>query len=265
MTKFTVVIPARYASTRFEGKPLALIKGKPMLQHVHERALEAGASSIIVATDDPRIEKAARAFGADVCMTSSEHQSGTTRISEVISIRGIEKSEIVVNVQGDEPFIPPENIRQCADNLATNTNYPMSTLCYPIDDAEDVLNPNVVKVVKSEKGKALYFSRAPIPFTRGQIILNEQGQLEAANLALKMQLNNGQAESQFKYFRHIGIYGYRASFIKAYANMPDSALEHIESLEQLRVLDRGFDIHIEIAKKLPPHGVDTPEDLRKFS
>ncbi|MFC4699104.1 3-deoxy-manno-octulosonate cytidylyltransferase [Glaciecola siphonariae] len=260
MTDFTVVIPARFASTRFPGKPLALIGGKTMLEHVHQRALEAGASQVIIATDDSRIENAAQQFSADVCMTDDTHQSGTTRIAQVIALRGISDDEIVINVQGDEPFIPPENIRQVALNLAQNPQYPMATLCYPIDNAEDAINPNVVKVVKSDSGSALYFSRAPIPFGRGHIVQDSQGRLTIENWPAK-----GMLEQTPMYFRHIGIYGYRANFVTRFSEMQDSKLEQFESLEQLRVLERGHRIHIEVATGAPPHGVDTPEDLDRLN
>lgn len=256
MTDFTVVIPARFASTRFPGKPLAVIGTKPMLQHVHERAIEAGASKVIIATDDLRIEQAARAFDAEVCMTSDKHQSGTTRIAEVIENTGIQNDEIVVNVQGDEPFIPPENIRQVADNLAKYTEYPMASLCYPIEDAADVLNPNVVKVVKSKTGRALYFSRAPIPFPRGSMTQDDAGRLVQ---------NEWTPQAQQLYLRHIGIYGYRAEFVLKFSGMGNSELETFESLEQLRVLEHGHNIHMDIASGAPPHGVDTPEDLAKLN
>jgi 3-deoxy-manno-octulosonate cytidylyltransferase (CMP-KDO synthetase) len=261
MTDFTVVIPARFASSRFPGKPLALIGNKPMLQHVHERALEAGATKVIVATDDVRIQQTAEAFGADVCMTSQDHQSGTTRIAEVISTRGIDENEIVINVQGDEPFIPPENIKQVADNLAANSNYPMASLCYPIDSYDDLLNPNVVKVVKSVEGQALYFSRAPIPFIRGLLKQDVSGSLSFDKGAID-KLSSQRTDM---FLRHIGIYGYRASFVLNFSQMGDSALESLESLEQLRVLEYGHKIHIAIASGAPPHGVDTPEDLDKLN
>jgi len=263
MTDFTVIIPARYASTRFPGKPLALIGNKPMLQCVHERAVEAGASTIIIATDDERIQDAAHGFGAEVCMTSSEHVSGTTRIAEVIAKHNIADDQIVINVQGDEPFIPPENIEQVALNLTQYPAYPMATLCYPIDVDEDIFNENVVKVVKSRDGKAIYFSRAPIPFARGKMNGNSQA------ITRVSKPTSGEIATpicqQTAYFRHIGIYGYRAQFVSQFSVMQHSALEHSESLEQLRVLENGHDIHIEVAVKAPPHGVDTPDDLLKLS
>lgn len=251
MTDFTVVIPARYASTRFPGKPLALINNKAMIQHVYERATEAGARQVIIATDDQRIEQASKAFGADVCMTASEHDSGTKRIAQVVIERNLPDAEIVVNVQGDEPFIPAKNIRQVADNLATYADIPMATLCYPIEHTEDVLNPNIVKVVRDQLQKALYFSRAPIPYPRADMLVDDVGQFILPRLT-------------HTYFRHIGIYGYRAEFIKAYSIMGQSQLEDCESLEQLKVLENGYNIHVAQAVEAPPHGVDTPEDLVKL-
>lgn len=242
---FTVVIPARYGSTRFPGKPLADIKGKPMIQHVVERAAEAGAVNVIVATDDSRIENVVKHF-ATVCMTSSEHQSGTERIAEVVDTCSIAKDEIVVNVQGDEPFIPAQNIRQVADNLANNSDCVMSTLSTPINQLEDVFNPNIVKVVVNRPGHAMYFSRSTIPFDREKMITGEKN----ADITL--------------YQRHIGIYAYRAGYIKQYVSYAPSALEHIESLEQLRALWYGDKIHCATAQAKPPIGIDTPEDLTRL-
>lgn len=240
---FTVIIPARYSSTRFPGKPLALIKNKPMIQHVYERAIESGASKVIVATDDQRIADVCTKFDASICMTNPEHESGTERIAQVVEDMCIESNEIVVNVQGDEPFIPVENINQVASNLS-NSQMQMSTLCFPIEEFRDASNPNIVKVVKAKTGKALYFSRAMIPFDRASM-----GSAMAA---------------QQVYYRHIGIYAYRAGFITEYLSLSSSDYEVIESLEQLRVLYHGYDIHVEVAKCAPPHGVDTPEDLAKL-
>lgn len=239
---FIVVIPARYASTRFPGKPLAQINNKPMIQHVYERALESGAKEVIVATDDERIKQCAEQFGAKVCVTDSNHQSGTERIGEVIDKLSIDDDEIVVNVQGDEPFIPSENIRQLANNMAS-CGMPMATLCYPISSQKEVDNPNIVKVLMSKTGKALYFSRSVVPFARENIDTLSKDISEV-------------------YFRHIGIYAYRAGFVNQYIKLPNSDYERIESLEQLRVLYHDFDIHVEVAQKEPPHGVDTPEDLQ---
>jgi 3-deoxy-manno-octulosonate cytidylyltransferase (CMP-KDO synthetase) len=243
---FTVVIPARFGSTRFPGKPLALIKGKPMIQHVYERAKQAGAQAVIVATDDKRIGELVEKFGGKCCYTRDDHQSGTERIAEVLSKEGISDDEIIVNVQGDEPFIPPENIRQVAANLANNKHMPMATLCFEIANKTEVDNPNVVKVVFANTGKALYFSRAAIPFERNWVA-------------------DTTVMHEHAYYRHVGIYAYRAGFIHQYITLAPSHYETIESLEQLRVLYHGYDIHVAVADKAPPHGVDTPEDLARLN
>ncbi|WP_324003089.1 3-deoxy-manno-octulosonate cytidylyltransferase [Aeromonas hydrophila] len=244
---FVVVIPARYASTRLPGKPLADIHGKPMVQHVVEKALQSGADRVIVATDDERVQQALAACagqaGFEVCMTSKDHQSGTERLAEVCRHYGFAADTIVVNVQGDEPLIPPVIIRQVADNLAAATA-PMATLSVPIQDAEEVFNPNAVKVVTDQKGYALYFSRASIPWDRDRF---------AANRELIGD----------HYQRHIGIYAYRAGFIQRYVDWAPSLLEQIEALEQLRVLWYGEKIHVAQALEAPPVGVDTQADLDK--
>jgi 3-deoxy-manno-octulosonate cytidylyltransferase (CMP-KDO synthetase) len=244
---FTVIIPARYASTRFPGKVLVDINGKPMVQHVYERAMEAGASRVIVATDDARIAKTVTDFGGNYCMTAAHHESGTERIAEVVDVEGLLAHELVVNVQGDEPFIPAQNIRQVAENLYQFKQAEMATLAVKIDDVEEAFNPNVVKVITDKLGYALYFSRSPIPYDRSRFMdsdeIDEIGDF---------------------YLRHIGIYAYRAGFIKQYINMSPSGLEQIESLEQLRVLWHGERIHVDIAQATPPIGIDTPEDLEKL-
>lgn len=242
---FTVVIPARFGSSRFPGKPLADIQGKPMIQHVVERAQEAGASRIIVATDDERIANVAQHF-SHVCMTATDHQSGTERIAEVLNIEQIHGKEIVVNVQGDEPFIPAENIKQVADNLANATDCMMATLSTPIVSSDDVFNPNMVKVVVNANNHAMYFSRSAIPFERD-----------------RMMKTPAKADASL-YFRHIGIYAYRADYVQQYVSYAPSALEHIESLEQLRALWYGDKIHCDIAAGEPPVGIDTPEDLSRL-
>ncbi|ANO32600.1 3-deoxy-manno-octulosonate cytidylyltransferase [Vibrio breoganii] len=238
---FTVIIPARYQSTRLPGKPLADICGKPMIEHVYRQAIQAGAEQVIIATDDQRVADVATEFGGTVCMTSPDHESGTERLAEVVEKMGIAPDHIVVNVQGDEPLIPPVVIAQVADNLAASTA-PMATLGVAIEDAEEAFNPNAVKVVTDNQGYALYFSRATIPWDRDQFADD------------KSQLNQ-------PLMRHIGIYAYRAGFISKYINWAPSALEKIESLEQLRVLWYGEKIHVALAKQTPPPGVDTPEDL----
>ncbi|HHI5411650.1 3-deoxy-manno-octulosonate cytidylyltransferase [Vibrio metoecus] len=238
---FTVVIPARYQSTRLPGKPLADIGGKPMIQWVYEQAMQAGADHVIIATDDERVEQAVHAFGGVVCMTSPDHQSGTERLAEVVEKMAIPADHIVVNVQGDEPLIPPTIIRQVADNLAA-CSAPMATLAVEIKDEAEVFNPNAVKVITDKNGYALYFSRATIPWDRDNFA--------KADKPITQPL-----------LRHIGIYAYRAGFINTYLHWQPSQLEKIECLEQLRVLWHGEKIHVAVALEAPPAGVDTPEDL----
>lgn len=240
---FTVIIPARYQSSRLPGKPLADIAGKPMIQWVYEQASKAGADQVIVATDDDRIAEAVRGFGGEVCMTRPDHESGTERLAEVVEQYGLADDHIVVNVQGDEPLIPETIIRQVAVNLE-QSKAPMATLAVEIDHADEVFNPNAVKVVTDKDGYALYFSRASIPWDRD-------------NFAKRPQ------EIHHNLMRHIGIYAYRAGFIKTYIEWEPSALEKIEALEQLRVLWYGEKIHVDVAIDVPPAGVDTPEDLDK--
>ncbi len=244
---FVVVIPSRYASTRLPGKPLADIHGKPMVQHVVEKALQSGADRVIVATDDERVQQAlapfAAAAGFEVCMTSPDHQSGTERLAEVCRHYGFAADTIIVNVQGDEPLIPPVIIRQVAGNLAA-ASAPMATLSVPIRDAEEAFNPNAVKVVTDREGYALYFSRASIPWDRDRFAQSRE------------QIGD-------HYQRHIGIYAYRAGFIQRYVDWAPSVLEQVEALEQLRVLWYGEKIHVAQALQAPPVGVDTQADLDK--
>ncbi|MFZ7233511.1 3-deoxy-manno-octulosonate cytidylyltransferase [Avibacterium avium] len=249
MAKFTVIIPARFASSRLPGKPLADIAGKPMIAHVWQKAQQSGASRVVVATDNQAVAQAVQAFGGEVCMTSEHHNSGTERLAEVVEKLALADDEIVVNIQGDEPLIPPVIVQQVADNLAKN-GVKMATLAVPLNDAEELFNPNVVKAVADQSGNVLYFSRAPIPWNRDQFA----GLSEAQKTQLTLQT---------PYLRHIGIYAYRAGFIKQYTQWQPTALENIESLEQLRVLWYGEKIHIDLAKEVPAVGVDTPEDLEK--
>ncbi|MGL4355065.1 MAG: 3-deoxy-manno-octulosonate cytidylyltransferase [Aeromonas popoffii] len=246
---FVVIIPARYASTRLPGKPLADIHGKPMVQHVVEKALQSGADRVIVATDDERVRSAlascAALAGFEVCMTSQDHQSGTERLAEVCRHYGFASDTIIVNVQGDEPLIPPAIIRQVADNLAAATA-PMATLSVPIEDAEEAFNPNAVKVVTDKDGYALYFSRACIPWDRDRFAASDRDEQIGGH-----------------YQRHIGIYAYRAGFIQRYVDWAPSVLEQVEALEQLRVLWYGEKIHVAQALQAPPVGVDTQADLDK--
>lgn len=243
---FTVVIPARYASTRLPGKPLQDIAGKPMIQHVWEQARRSSATRVVVATDDERIVEACRAFGAEVLLTRADHDSGTDRLAEVASQLGLASDAIVVNVQGDEPLIPPRIIDQVATNLAANPQAGIATLAEPITEVQALFNPNVVKVVSDETGLALTFSRAPLPWARD------------AFAASREQLPEG-----VPYRRHIGIYAYRAGFLRAFAAMPPGVLERIESLEQLRVLEAGHRIAVALTPEPFPAGVDTAEDLER--
>ena len=235
---FTVIIPARHASTRFPGKPLALINGQPMIRHVVENALKSDAQRVVVATDDQRIADAVKSFGAEVCMTSDSHQSGTDRLAEAVSALGLGEEEIVVNVQGDEPGMPPAVIAQVAATLGDSAGAVMATACWPIASKAEFNDPNVVKVVSDNAGHALYFSRSPIPYPR----------------------NGGNPPA----CRHIGIYAYRAGFLPVFTSWPVAALERAESLEQLRVLAHGERIAVCVAAEKPGEGIDTPEDLQRF-
>jgi 3-deoxy-manno-octulosonate cytidylyltransferase (CMP-KDO synthetase) len=237
---FKVGIPARYGSKRLPGKPLLEIAGKPMLQHVFERAIESGAEEVIIATDDERIARCASDFGARVCMTSSRHASGSERLAEAARIMGWQDDAIVVNLQGDEPLMPPANIRQVAENLATNCRACIASLCAPIESPAGLTDPNVVKVVRDGAGFALYFSRAPIPWALDRSLVNR---------------------CLADCYRHIGIYAYRAGYLRNYAAAPPCRLEEMESLEQLRALWRGERIHVAEAAKPPGCGVDTADDL----
>ncbi len=221
-----------------------------MIQHVFERAVESGANAVYIATDDNRIRERCVEFCDSVVMTSNAHENGTSRIAEVIESTCIKDDEIIINVQGDEPFIPPENIVQLAKLLIENTDAAMSTLCYPIDDEADIFNPNVVKAVVDEHQQALYFSRSAIPYAREYFSDN----------SLNVDIN----ELPFSFMRHIGLYGYRASFVKTYKDLSPTPLSVHESLEQLRVLEHGYRILMASASVAPPHGIDTPEDLEKL-
>ena len=240
---FVVIIPARYASTRLPGKPLVDINGKPMVVHVLERARESGAERIIVATDHEEVARAVEAVGGEVCMTRVDHQSGTERLAEVVEKCGLSDDTIIVNIQGDEPMIPPAIVRQVAENLAQR-EVGMATLAVPIHSAEEAFNPNAVKVVTDAQGYALYFSRATIPWDRDRFAQSRDAIGDT-------------------FLRHIGIYGYRAGFIRRYVTWQPSQLEQIEMLEQLRVLWYGEKIHVAVAQTVPGTGVDTPEDLER--
>ena len=249
---FVVVIPARYQSSRLPGKVLADINGKPMIQWVVEKAQQSGAQKVIVATDNQQVAEVVKHFGGEVCITRADHQSGTERLAEVMEQYQFDHEQVIVNVQGDEPFIPAENIAQVAKNLASQQGEEtkharMATLAVPIVDCHEALNPNAVKVLTDKDGYALYFSRATIPYDRERFLNND----------IISEIGDF-------YLRHIGIYAYRAGFIQDYVKWPTSQLEQIESLEQLRILWQGEKIHVAVAKtRLPVEGVDTPEDLEK--
>jgi 3-deoxy-manno-octulosonate cytidylyltransferase (CMP-KDO synthetase) len=246
VTHFKVVIPARYAATRLPGKPLRMLAGKPMIHHVFERAMESGADEVLIATDDERIHDAALQFGATVCMTSPQHRSGTERLSEVASRQDYAADSIVVNLQGDEPLLPPALIRQVADDLAAHPDASITTLCAPLTQAAHLFDPNVVKLVMDEAGYALYFSRAPIPWDR------ERFGPTPSQLGVRSD-----------YFRHIGLYAYRCGFLREYVDRPPCRMEQLESLEQLRALWYGYRIHVAHAVVEPEAGVDTEEDLMR--
>ena len=245
--EFDVIIPARFASSRLPGKPLADIAGKPMVQRVYERARESAAQRVIVATDDMRVADVVRGFGGDVCMTSADHASGTDRLQEVAVNLGVAEDRILVNVQGDEPLIPPAVINQVAQNLAGNPAAGVATLAEPIASAEDFLNPNIVKLVTEASGLARYFSRAPIPWPRDAFALEQQ--------SLPTGLNPR---------RHIGIYAYRAGLLNLFVSWPMAPLEQFEALEQLRFLYNGHAIHVADACEEVPGGVDTAQDLERM-
>ncbi len=243
MSHLTVlVIPARYASTRLPGKPLRLLAGKPMIQHVFERAQAAsdalGFESIVIATDDERIQQSCEAFGASVCMTSTNHETGSDRLAEVVNINGWSDETIVVNLQGDEPLTPITSLKQVAENLVKYPEVAIATLATPLSTTEEYNDPNVVKVVTDKNGMALYFSRAPIP----------------------LQRDDEEIVSDFA-LRHIGIYAYRAGYLKSFAKMEPCEIEQLEKLEQLRAMWHGARIHVAVAKEVPGHGVDTEADL----
>ncbi len=240
--RFKVVIPARYGSTRLPGKPLLEIAGKPMIAHVCQRAQEADAEEIIVATDDERIFQAVSNLGIKVVMTHPDHQSGTERIAEVAKLCCWSEDQIIVNLQGDEPLIPPAYIREVAGVLADQKLAGIATLAAEIVDAEEIFNPNAVKVVLNHANYALYFSRAPIPWERGTFPEHKPS-------------------GRLPYLRHIGMYAYTVDFLERYCQWDTSILETIESLEQLRILWHGEAIRVKIVDKTPAAGIDTHEDL----
>ncbi|MCE8015675.1 3-deoxy-manno-octulosonate cytidylyltransferase [Halomonas sp. MCCC 1A17488] len=242
---FVAVIPARFGSSRLPGKPLLDLAGEPMVAHVWHRACESAASRVVVATDDARIRDAMLPLGAEVVMTRADHPSGTDRLAEVAEHLGLADDAVLVNVQGDEPLIPPRLIDQVARRLHDDPGASIATLAEPIADVETLFNPNVVKVVRALSGRALYFSRAPIPWDR-----------EA--FAARPECLGTDA-----WLRHIGLYAYRAAFLAEYRDWSPSALERLEQLEQLRALHHGHAIQVALAAEPNPAGVDTLEDLER--
>ena len=243
---FSILIPARLASTRLPNKPLADIAGLPMVVRVAQRAAEAGAERVVVAADDARIVQACAAHGVQALLTRSDHASGSDRLAEACELLGLDGEQVVVNVQGDEPLIDPQLVRDCAALLQQRSDCVMSTAAHPIDTLADYLDPNIVKVVLDAGGLALYFSRAPIPWRRdggagGQPALPQ----DPAPL------------------RHVGLYAYRATFLRRFPALPATALERCEALEQLRVLWHGQRIAVHVSARAPGTGVDTPEDLQR--
>jgi 3-deoxy-manno-octulosonate cytidylyltransferase (CMP-KDO synthetase) len=232
--KFHVIVPARYGSSRFPGKPLADLAGKPMIVRVCERAAQSGAAAVHVATDDERIAQAVRGAGFAALMTGADHASGTDRIAEAAQRLKLGTQEMVVNLQGDEPLMPPALIAEVAASLAKKKDASMATACHPLGDAAALANPNVVKVAFDAEGYALYFSRAQIPYPR---------------------------EPGGRWYRHVGLYAYRAGFLLNYSTLEHSPLEKAEALEQLRVLWHGYRIAVKVSEAEIPPGVDTPEDL----
>ncbi len=245
LPSFIVAIPARYGSTRLPGKLLRELGGIPMVVRVAQRALRAGADQVVVAVDDPRLADALNGQGVDICMTRSDHASGSDRLAECAAHYGWSDDRIVVNLQGDEPFAPVAGIRAVALALA-QSDAPMATLAAPIMDIEELFDPHVVKLVRANNGRALYFSRAPLPWARD------------AFAAARDTLPTG-----IPFLRHIGIYAYRAGFLGRYASLQRTPLEQAESLEQLRVLEHGYSIAVQLTPEPFPPGIDTPRDLER--
>lgn len=252
--RFKAVVPARYASTRLPGKPLLDLAGKPMVVRVALRARASGAESVWIATDHDAVREAAEKYGIPVQMTRADHPTGTDRLAEVVEARGWSDDAIVVNVQGDEPLIEPDLIARVADQLAAS-GADIATVGHPISDPSDFFNPNVVKLVRKADGDALYFSRAPIPFAREAFKRENAGDVLKAVSTLPEGLPA---------YRHIGLYAYRARFLRTYTRLSAAPIEGFEALEQLRALWHGYRISVLISEALPAPGVDTPEDAARL-
>ena len=241
---FKVAIPARYGSSRLSGKPLAMIAGRPMIAHVVERALAAGASEVAVATDDERVAEAVAAQGIRVCMTRIDHASGTDRLAECAAQCGWSEDSVIVNLQGDEPLAPPEAIR-CVAQCLIDSLADIATLAWPLESTEQLFDPNCVKLVRNQGGDALYFSRAPMPWARDRFTNDRVSALPPG------------------WLRHIGMYAYRRSTLEAFTRLPPAWLEQVEALEQLRALAAGWRIAVAISPVAVPAGVDTEQDLKR--
>lgn len=268
---FSVIIPARYASTRFPGKPLADVAGKPMVVRVAAQAAKSGAREVIVATDHPEIARAVERHGYDVMMTRKDHATGTDRLAEVAAKRCFGARHVVVNVQGDEPLIPPALIRRVAENLAAHRQAAIATACHPIATVAEFENPNVVKVVLDNAGYALYFSRAPIPHARdafARIVKSSRDAfartVNSSRDALTLTRGMGNLPPRLPAYRHLGIYAYRCGFLSAFKQMRPAGIEQFEVLEQLRAMAYGHRISVAVTRAAPLPGVDTPEDLRRI-
>jgi 3-deoxy-manno-octulosonate cytidylyltransferase (CMP-KDO synthetase) len=246
MSAYKIVIPARYGSSRLPGKPLRLIAGRPLLLHVLDRARESQAEQVVVATDDERIGQLAEAAGAEVCMTSARHSSGTERLAEVAQRHAWPDDTVIVNLQGDEPAMPAALLEQVAQDMVLHSEAVMTTLASPLRERAELFNPHLVKLVTDHFGYALYFSRAPIPWHRDEFVTESSG-----------------LPPDTPFQRHIGLYAYRAGFLRRYLSWPPSPLEQAESLEQLRVLWHGGRIHVSTTAVPPGQGVDTEEDLSR--
>lgn len=246
---YNIVIPARLASERLPGKPLLEIAGRPLIEHVYRRACAASAARVVIATDADSIAERARSFGAEVVMTSTDHQSGSDRIAECVERLGWDSRTVIVNLQGDEPLMPPACLDQAAALLAANAESDVASLWWPIREAGEVTDPNVVKVVTDHRGAALYFSRSVIPYPRGP---------GGVTADLESAIGAGAV-----WKRHIGLYAYRAAALRAFAEAGPGQLEQLEKLEQLRFLENGRGIVMARAVEAIPAGVDTPDDLRR--
>jgi 3-deoxy-manno-octulosonate cytidylyltransferase (CMP-KDO synthetase) len=242
---FHVVIPARFSASRLPGKPLLAIGGRPLIQWVWQCAEESGAASVTIATDDARILQSAQSFGADCVMTSSQHASGTDRIAEVVRAKGFAPDDVVINLQGDEPMMPASVVSAVAQALSARPQVDIATAVAPIQSLSEFIDPNCVKALRARDGRALYFSRAPVPWPRDNTVGGAPTRFDGA-------------------WRHIGIYGYRVSSLLRFAAWPPTPLEQMEKLEQLRALEHGMQIHLVELSEAPPAGVDTPEDLERL-